>query len=478
MSQVDVPLHQHWHDVHRKRWLILLTGLAAALVAGLASRVMTPVYEARTTFYLAANAVPFGFSGTSPDAPQPPLLPVPEEKAASLDVGILRGAEMMGRLAEATGQRRADLERAVDVTVSNEFMVDVYVRDPDPRVAARIANEVPDLYAGFHEQEIRARAETRADALSGRLGQLRDERARILDAVQRARADSLSSADASALETMQQERDEARKDLLSLEARTQQVAARVETLESALSAEATLYLENETTDTTATLDLMLQRVLDLQVELASITTDPSNTRRNSIDEQISAIRAAMEEERERLRTAAAKPQGSLFEELRLEKALADADLAESAAGKAAATARLAELDARFNAVLAAVGQTDMTAGRLDILEGEIAATEQNLAAAELQSAHARAPVVVVAAADPPGRPAFPLPLLNTVVAGLTGLIFGAYYALWVAHAERGAQARRTAATQLPYFTEEERRLLSGSGVKSWLAPGAREGGEA
>jgi len=44
-------------------------------------------------------------------------------------------------------------------------------------------------------------------------------------------------------------------------------------------------------------------------------------------------------------------------------------------------------------------------------------------------------------AVPPERPVFPLPVLNTVVAGITGIAAGAYYALLMGYLSRLKKAR-------------------------------------
>ncbi|MEI4485375.1 hypothetical protein V8J36_04175 [Frigidibacter sp. MR17.14] len=468
---MDVPLHQHWHDIYLKRWLIVLTAVVAAAVAWGASAVLTPVYEAKTTFYLASTAVPASFSTTAPEAPQPPLLPMPEEKAASIDIGILRGTEMMGRLAAATGSARDALVRAIDVTVSKEFMVDFYVRDPDPERAAEIANLVPDLYRGFHEEQMRRGAAAVAEALGTELAGLQAERDRLRGALAQARSDSLSAADAAALGARERDRDAAREALAALDADQARQQARIAAIGQALAQEAALYRDEQTADTTPALDAMQQRVLDLRVQLASASAaSPAGPQRATLEQEIAATEAAIADERRRLRDAGAKPQGSLHEALRLDLARALADQAASAAGRPAAAARVSEADARFDAVLAALALTDADAAALAAVEARLAATRQSLDAARLQAAHVAAPLVVVSPALAPPRAAFPLPVLNTAVAALTGMILGAYYALWLAHAERGAEARRTQVTPLPFFTRDERLALIRGG-----AAGLREG---
>jgi uncharacterized protein involved in exopolysaccharide biosynthesis len=66
---------------------------------------------------------------------------------------------------------------------------------------------------------------------------------------------------------------------------------------------------------------------------------------------------------------------------------------------------------------------------------------RNLMEAKLQLLDPPVAVVIVQTAVPPDRPVFPLPILNTVVAGLTGLAAGSYYALLMGYLSRLKKAR-------------------------------------
>jgi uncharacterized protein involved in exopolysaccharide biosynthesis len=458
----DVALHQHWHDVYVRRWLILLTAAAAAIAALVFSQSATPVFEAKTTFYLALSAPQPIYLGPIPDAPAP-LFPIPEEKAASLDVGILRGREVRTALAERFGLPYAEVERRVDVTVSGEFMIDVFARGPDPALAANIANAVPEIYGAFHQRSMRSRANEVAVALDGQLTDLAKRRAGIAAALRGSRNESLSTADAAALARIEEARAVAQADVNGLATQIAQTTARRGSLDRSLSAERDVYAGARTVDTTPALDRMLDRVLDLRVDLAAVTDGPNSPRRVAIEQQIAEIEDAMETERRRLADAVTRTPGSLFEELRLERATTEATLAGLEAAQGSAAARLMDAQARFSNVLAASSESGGAATELARIDGEAALAARNLAANRLQAANATPPIVIVEKAVPPVRPIFPLPFLNAAVAALCGLVFGTYYALFVAQSERASQIRRSREAVVPPFTPDEidrLRLLS------------------
>ena len=82
-----------------------------------------------------------------------------------------------------------------------------------------------------------------------------------------------------------------------------------------------------------------------------------------------------------------------------------------------------------------------------------------LAEASAQALRPSAPLVVVQRAVPPTRPVFPLPLLNAIVAALTGLVFGCYYALFCGMLARARRQRIRRQLEMPSLSQEELKDL-------------------
>jgi uncharacterized protein involved in exopolysaccharide biosynthesis len=455
----DVPLHQHWRDLYRFRLLILLTAAAAAGGAWWFSQQVTPFYEAKVSFYMAANASEPVYISAEPDRSDGVLLPIPEEKAAALDVGIIRGREVMGRLAEETGVPIAELRKRTDVVVNGEFMIDVFVRDPDPERATEIANALPEVYRSFHNEILRERSFRVAEALTARLEVL-DAQWDRLDAARRAlRTGSFSTADGGALSAIQERRTSRIAQIEALETQLDELVARLAALDTMIAEEGAVFAAGETVESTPALDLLLERVLELRVDLAAVTDGPQSPRRRAIDDQINEIEAQMAAERQKLADSVAKPEGSLYEALRLERATVRATIAGLEAARDGATEGLALLDSAFADSVGTVAASDRISNELVAVQTQIQNAQRNLASAELQAANAQAPLVITETASVPTRPVFPLPILNAVVAGITGLLFGAYYALLVAHSDRARKARQALEVDIPAFTTDELKEL-------------------
>lgn len=470
----DVPLHQHWRDILDKRWLILITGLTAAVVATAFSNLVTPIFESKTTFYLAGNAQMPSYVGSEPDAPPGVLYPIPEEKAASLDVGILLGREMMSRLAERYGIPLSVITRRVDITVSREFMINVYARDPDAARSADIANSVPRLYAEFQENSMRSRSTAIAEALEDRLAVLEAERESLNAALLRSRSENLSVTDEAALRSLQGTRDADELKIADLDRQIMENTARLAVIDDSLRLEGVSFSEFRTMETTMALNSMLERVLDLRIELAAITDGPASPRRAAIEDQIAAIETSMEKERQRLADATSKTSGSLFEKLRLERAMVTATIAGLQAARETVEKTIDAASREFQSALVQVSAAEEISNELARVRNQIATAQANLAAARIQATNAKVPMVITETAVASLRPVFPLTVLNAIVATIVGLVFGVYYALFVAHSERAGRLHRAQTAELPLFTSEELTLLRRGDI-GLLSNGSRAG---
>ncbi len=461
----EQPLHNHWSDLYQRRWLVLFTMIVASLVAYLFSTSVAPVYQAKTTFFLSSAQPAPQFVAQTPDAAPRPLLPIADEKTAALDVGILRGRVLLERLSDQVGMAPEALAKAMVVTVSGEFMIDVFLRDRDPERAAEIANAVPDAYAAFHERSMRERAEVVADAISASLEKLEAEREALLIQLQNTRRESVSTADLSALAALQMRREAALIEREGLDAQINREEARRQSLANTLESEAELYRAGQTMETTRTADEMLTALLELRVQLASEGSAPNSPRVRRIQEQVDELERQMDIERAKIGSAVAKSFGSMHEELRLQHALSVASQAGLRAARSAADSRLTEETVRFTEALAAVTNSDQIATRLAALVTQIDTARTNLDAARIQAANVKAPLVVVEAAAVPTRPAFPLPILNAIVAALTALMLGSYFALLLAHNDRVGTRSRLRATQIPLLDDNDLSVLNPAAIK-------------
>jgi uncharacterized protein involved in exopolysaccharide biosynthesis len=188
---VPATLYDYWQDIYQRKVLLLLVAISAAVFAYVISLVLPPLYEAKATFYAPTNATlpTYTRSDSAGHVAQAPFLPTADEKAAAVDIGILLSEDISRALHERFPQRDVDqLRKNVAVNVSDEFMIDIHVRDRDAKLAADIANQLPELYREFHVRALRERMSAVVDTLSRQLDRqdmeivqsLRDEMTRNL----------------------------------------------------------------------------------------------------------------------------------------------------------------------------------------------------------------------------------------------------------------------------------------------------------
>lgn len=454
----EVPFQTHWGDIHSHRWLIIATMITAGVFAFVISSRITPIYEAKTTFYLASNSESPRYVG-GPETPPEPLFPTPDEKTAALNVGILRGRAFMQGLANEFDLPVALLRKRVDVTVSGEFMVDLFVRSENADLATRIATRAPGLYAEFHENSMRQRASDVAETLSAHISTLETELAGLVAETEDQRRRFGTAVDEALISRVSDFRATAERRVLEIDGSLAAAKARRAELEAALGTERQIYAEGATVLTTPVLDLMVEQLLVLRVELAAARDGPQSPRRTAIIEQIGEIETAIEAERTRMAEAKVKPNGSNYEVLRADIATARAEEAALTASRTTAETQMTAATSDLEAAIAALGQAERLSARSAEIDAQITDARTNLASATLQAANAKAPLVVVEEASLPTRPAFPIPILNAIVAAMAGAIAGFYYALFVGHSNRVKMQKLAQSLQPPRFTDAEKRHL-------------------
>jgi uncharacterized protein involved in exopolysaccharide biosynthesis len=171
---MPATLYDYWQDIYQRKVLLLMVALSAAAFAYVISLALPPLYEAKATFYAPANiALPtYTRSDAAGRLAQAPFMPTPDEKAAAVDIGILLSQDVSRALHDLFPDREVDwFRKNVDINVSDQFMIDVHVRDRDPKMAAEVANQLPELYREFHVRALRERLQTVVDTLTRQLAQ-------------------------------------------------------------------------------------------------------------------------------------------------------------------------------------------------------------------------------------------------------------------------------------------------------------------
>jgi len=206
LMKQEGTLYHYWMALYRRKSAILLVSLSAAAFAYGVSLALPPVYEAQSTFYVpfASSTALYTADVAVGQVEKAPLMPVVEEKQAGVHLGILQGNEIASAILEKFPDKTQKyLNLNVDFVLSEHFLIDVFVRDRDPQLAAAVANAYPPAYKAFHARSLSARSAMTSRALEEQLAATKNMLAANLQAQQRLRDRNTSPS--VAMESLQSE---------------------------------------------------------------------------------------------------------------------------------------------------------------------------------------------------------------------------------------------------------------------------------
>ncbi len=210
----QATLYDYWMALYSRKGIILLTSLSTMVFTLLIGDRLPPIYEAKATMYFPVNNLPSSYVAGSPHImAQPALRPNPDDKEAGIHVGILRSSDMAQKVhALFPGKDRDFFKTNVDFVTSPQFFTDIYVRDRDPELAARIANSYVEIYSEFHVDVLKRKAERAHRVLESELADIEKLLSTMTAEISRFKQQNrlVSSADAEQLvviQTQQLDRD-------------------------------------------------------------------------------------------------------------------------------------------------------------------------------------------------------------------------------------------------------------------------------
>ncbi len=147
-------LADFWFALYKRKKSIFVIIITAILSAVYFSYTLEKVYEAKTVFFVPNKIDTFAFYAgeLNPSILTPPV-PIPDPNINAVYVGILRSMSVARRVHKKVPQKSIKaLLKDVDFVVSNEFLLQVYVKDNDPKVAADVVNAYPICFNEMFKQ--------------------------------------------------------------------------------------------------------------------------------------------------------------------------------------------------------------------------------------------------------------------------------------------------------------------------------------
>ena len=441
-------LGEFWLSLYRRKWVFLITVATALLVAYLISNRLPVIYETRTVFFVPARPPVLAFY--SPDAVKTvqvlPKEPVPKDDAQAIHLGVLKSDSLRSRVRRRIPEKSLEaLRKDVDFQVSNEFTLQVYARDRDPEMAARVAN----AYLESFEEQVQEAARNAAgpsvtSAIEAQIEETSAAVAKAREVRQRFEEKHQTATVSDFISRIARDRADTERLIDTTQIALAEVFQRLAGLQHQLSREATLYSAPELTVTSPLAETLRKDLADLEANMAGNRTKLAERHPEfkGLQAQIEDKRVQLTQEIERIVKSQTKPSGSFYESLRQ-------SLVTTLVEKGALEARIEGNERLLRRIEAQIQSHPEIQKKYDVLAREVTRLQTLLDGLQVQLAEAKAQhgnhqriSVVVDRATPPKVPSFPILWLNLAVAGILGLLGGLYYCMVLDYAQRVRAQRR------------------------------------
>jgi|GEM_PF-1292411 len=430
-------LLDYWLIVYERRVVIYLVIVISIVSALLIGELVSPIYEARSALYIPAKLAPVSYvaSGSSSTLVREQGSPLSQEVAYKPYLGILKSVQLAQivnaqyPIKSVTKLLRSD----VDFEVTDELIVRVYARDPDPKLAANVANAYVEGLNKILADSSQAQVDREPAYIKSALSRIDEELQRAETELRLFEEEHhLANLDAelaalSAKKTALQ--DKADDTLVQIAASRGKKTALVgefkregQDLESSEVAMTSPLIQNLRTQ----LAEALTKLSELEVELGgnNLQVMAQRQRKQELEQKLS-------EEIRRWFSSRIKPESSYLETLRQQ--LVDVVIEEQGlqAMREANVQSVLRLNQRLRAypeIRARAAALNANVQRYRKLQEQLRA---NLTEAQLQTNRQMQMVVQLDRAEPPGRPAFPIWWLNVLVALFAGTLAGIGYAFFL-----------------------------------------------
>ena len=434
------PLVHYWLILYRRRMLVAATFVSALAFSLILSLVLPATYEAKAVMFVPSvdSRVSFTSESNSGGLTQTPLFPAPDDQVAALHIGILKSKALAREVVAEFPKKGMDsLRKDVDVVMNSYYLLEVYVRDRNPKLAADVANAYPryfnELQRSFSLKrfsDARTILESQVDTTLRALNDTRGKRERFQ------KKNRLVSI-AEETETLGRQRSDLKSQLEDATVSLHAAEEKIRTTQNQLAEEAKVYVPGESVTTNSLIEQLRNKITSLEIQMAGDQTEltPDHPDLTALRAQYAEARKSMEAEIRRVVDSQTKSPGSVFESIRL--ALANAHLDRQV------------LEARVSGLQQAVRRLDMNIAevpeRQRVLEDyDLLIREQgdalDILRRKLEEVGSQAKweyrsAMVVEEATPPESPAFPILWLNLVMGGLLGVLGGILYAFFIEYVQ-------------------------------------------
>lgn len=440
-------LLDYWLIVYERRfviYLIIVTSIVSALIIG---KMVRPIYEARAALYIPAkvDSVSYMTSTAPTTLARRQNSPLAKEVDYKPYLGMLKSVQLAEIVHEQYPQKSVLklLRSDTDFEVTDELIVRVYSRDPDPVLAANVANAYVKglnkiLSEGSQAQLDREPAYIRSalNRVDRDLKTAETELKRFEEKHHVTNLDTELVALSTQKTNLQDKADDTLVQIAAIRAKqkalVQQIKREGQDLEASEVATTSPLIENLRVQ----LADALTKLSELEGELGSnnLQLAAQRKRKDDLEQQLS-------EEIKRWFSSRIKPANSSLEKLRQQLIDVVIEGQRLEALSQASVRSLARLDKRLRAYPEIKARGVELSQKVDQLRKKQDQLRVNLTESQLQAERKMDLVVQLDRAEPPGKPAFPVWWLNALVALFAGTVAGLGYAFFLNYIKETRKVR-------------------------------------
>lgn len=440
-------LLDYWLIVYERRVVICLIVVTSIVSAFIIGQLVTPIYEARAALYIPAKLAPVSYvaGGSTATLVRDQGSPLSQEVAYKPYLGILKSVQL-AQIANAQFPKKSVtklLRSDVDFEVTDELVVRVYSRDPDPELAANIANAYVDGLNKILADSSQAQVDQEPAYIKSALRRVQEEVQKAESELKRfegkhhlVNLDVELSALSAQKTALQEKADDTLVQIAAVSGKKRALVREIKREGQDLEASEVAMNSPQMQILRTQLAESLTKLSELEVELGSknLQVMVQRQRKQELEKQLS-------EEIKRWFSSRIKPESSYSEELRqqlVNVVIEEQRLQAVSQANAQSLGRLKERLRAYPEIKASGAELNASLGRLRKMQEQL---QFNLMEAQLQTDRQMHLVVPLDRAVPPGRPAFPIWWLNALIALFAGALAGIGYAFFLNYVEETRNIR-------------------------------------
>ncbi len=434
-------LYDYWFILYRRKKTVFLIIFFSVVFAAILSWLLPKVYQAKSVFFVPSksDSLTFFSNTDTRQIARFPLVPEARGEQQKIYLGMLDSESLRKKInADFSQKSLHELKKDVDFKSGSDFLIEVYVRDHNPKQAADIANAYVRLFnQTLSSYSLSITVENRK-AMQRQLQETQQK----LEVARSALADfqrenKLTKIDEDSGNVIKL-KNEFEKEFSETEVKLHEATKKLQSLKTQFSKESAVFNKSAVALTSALVENLQKQLSDLEGQIASARVKYTDDHQEvlSLRAQYEQKKKDLSDEINQLMESRAKSPNSFLENLRqemvrlyVEKETLQSRLDGLKKGIKDANQQIALLpivQARYEELNQEVEQYKKLSENLQTGLEEIAAQEQR----EMKN------VIVVDEATPPEVPVFPNLILNLFVALGMGLVGGVFYTYFMDYLDR------------------------------------------